>query len=1357
MSPSASGVLPEKPRMIEHPAPSAHPRPALEKQVRPSASAAPEAARPAAAPPTKSVPIAPMPPGARAPAPTSPAQAMSLQSAYGNAALARAATSGELALAPKQVAPPLGDDSLGIPTTGIPAVTAPTPLEKTPAAAKTVDSPVLVPSVTPDVLTPPAAPIAISPLPVPAPAAVRTTPSPSSRTPQDVTAEPGAIVPSTDAKPITATVAHAKGQKPDAGGLAASRIEAEDTKSTKAKSAEAGPEHEASGTRRTPIPAGGVVGSPLEPGTSQKPVSISAQNPGGILEQLASVPPTQADEAYGRAEGASARALEEQKKEVQKSVPQIPAPSGLPPRGSKTIKKEEAGDAAQRASAAHLVEERSGRAQKPYSTEVEALPAAPPPPPVRIAAPEAPADQAESAELAHEAQASLEDVQTDAPPVSTSAGERPSVDVSHEANPDQVASSEEKSGEQVSAAKTQAAGQVDADFGENSIFPEPSSEKLKSNKTFTALRPKAAKAQQAADLPPEAARSVNASLGPVLAERVGAKKKEYDLEDDKFKQDQAQAHQDADAERARLESEARKTQLEEQARAKKEVSGSRGTWRSEIESVEKDYQEKASKAGNEKREEIAQRKKKGEEEAANHLKDAEQKAAAEKAEAERKAEKEKADKKKESHGFWGWVKSAASAVIDGLKKAVNFIYDNLRKAVKIIFEAAKKLALAAIELARQAIVLAIKGFGLILKGIVSVAFAAFPSIRSKILSKIDKVVNTAVNAVNKAAEVLKKGVTAVLDFLANTLDKLLGLIQSIYNGIFTVIGMLIRGEFREIIRRIGYLVDAAKTVPDQFETAALEELLGGNLDEPLSPMELMQAKITPPAAQAEAPRSSETADNSELPASPWSENNVGVDEVEPNMELSPELAEEVAQTTGGEGETELASSTDESRTMTAVMAEVSPTGAAKGEEKEEAKYPDDGLNPRKRAEIKWALMKEGIAQWWSDNWPKVILGAVGALVAFIALNIVTGGAITAALPAIMGIVGPLFAGLTILTLADRAKDYLEQGWNGQIRPAGKSLAKGLAAGAIELISYLTFKAGGLALKGAKALAKGAKVVAAAGVKLAKAGVALIKRGIKFIISKAKVLFQGIAHTGIGRFFKRLKDMGEELLKRLRFRKFRIRFSGPWFFLEGFINPWVLIAKSKLVDVEKKKLPGNAKVGDKVEVTVAGKKFEGDLVGMGKKPPYRRIAGVVHPSTVVDESVIHHLIEQQTLKMTKYVDLAIEEVNAPSRLIPILKGPVNEVVHLSRIRTMWDSFYDMMRALPINKAANRTAMLKFAEYTNEFLEEMNRFIRRNKNLKNAFQAGDAELAKRLMDSHARVLLGKGGKLDLVEALDAAWKG
>ena len=180
-----------------------------------------------------------------------------------------------------------------------------------------------------------------------------------------------------------------------------------------------------------------------------------------------------------------------------------------------------------------------------------------------------------------------------------------------------------------------------------------------------------------------------------------------------------------------------------------------------------------------------------------------------------------------------FIEDESRAFFDGLKAAVNFIYDNLRKAVKTIFELAKKAVLGLIELARMAIVGLIKTFGAVLKGIVSVALAAFPRIAKKINSMIDRAVDTAVEVVNTAAHYLKKGVAAVLDFLANTIDSLLGLIQSLYNGLFTVIGMLIRGEFKELMDRIGSLVDAAKEMPSHLEGAVWEQLLGVDISKPM--------------------------------------------------------------------------------------------------------------------------------------------------------------------------------------------------------------------------------------------------------------------------------------------------------------------------------------------------------------------------------------------------------------------------------------------------------------------------------------------------------------------------------------------
>jgi hypothetical protein len=131
-------------------------------------------------------------------------------------------------------------------------------------------------------------------------------------------------------------------------------------------------------------------------------------------------------------------------------------------------------------------------------------------------------------------------------------------------------------------------------------------------------------------------------------------------------------------------------------------------------------------------------------------------------------------------------------------------------------------------------------------------------------------------------------------------------------------------------------------------------------------------------------------------------------------------------------------------------------------------------------------------------------------------------------------------------------------WAGDTRGGGKALAAALAAGAIELISWLTFKAGSAALKGAKAAAKGAQAAARVGARAARGAVNLVKRGANFLIKGSKVLLRG-AGDAIGRAVKSLRELGEKLLAKTKFKGFRFKIEGKRWALEGRINPWVLLA------------------------------------------------------------------------------------------------------------------------------------------------------------------------------------------------------
>jgi hypothetical protein len=933
--------------------------------------------------------------------------------------------------------------------------------------------------------------------------------------------------------------------------------------------------------------------------------SMKADSPGDVLASLRDAPASRALDALGQAQSLSPGVLSMQRDTAQEALPKIDTPTGLPPGGASE-------PAAQQPAVANGAAS-SARGDRPAPVEgasqetsqeaiVPEAPPAPAPAPTQLAGrDDSTAEEGQSdPALARSAQQALTRVGAPVDRVPTRAEDTPRVDLSGEADPAQLQGSHQDSQQQTAEARARAAVETQQDFGEHGIFPEPDDEILEAQTQLSGPKPAGVEEAGSSVLPAEAMASIDAEASPILQERIGKEQARYAEGETQYEADSQAAHDQARDDVQTLEADTRAQQEQAQATARDQVTGARQDWQDEIDGVQADFQTKAGDARSEHQQKIQTEEQSGTREATRHVAEAEQKAELEKRKAKDEVAREKESKSKESKGFWGWVKSKAKALVDGLKQAVNFIYDNLRKAVKALFEAAKRLALAAIDLARKAIVGLIKVYGAILKGLVSIALAAFPEIRDRIRKRIDQAVNAATDLVNKAAEMLKKGVSAILDFLASTIDKVLGLIQDLYNAVFTIIGMIISGELKEILERLGNLIDAAKTAPGQFETAAYEELLGGNLDQPLSPAELMAAGRTPPASAAGPElaggmqtEESEADGDAPLPGPPWTEDNVGVDAVATGEELSPELSEELLQMTGGgDGEVSFGESEDGSRSLESILGidgqgQTSAPGAqatqgAQGQTgaSQQATYTD-GLTPRERAGVKWTAMKQGLANWWSQNWPYVLAGGVLAVAGFIVANILTGGAILAALPAIMTAVGYIFAGLMVVQLAGHLRDFLQKGWNGDIQGGGKSLAKGLAAGAIELITLLTFKVGSVALKGAKAaatgVAKGAQAVARGTANVARGAMRIARRGAQYVLKGGKVLLRGVGQ-GISRGVKRLRELGARLLQRTRFKGFRVRIQGRRFILEGKINPWVKIAEGR-IEVSDKPRKGHQFVSD----------------------------------------------------------------------------------------------------------------------------------------------------------------------------------
>lgn len=1032
----------------------------------------------------------------------------------------------------------------------------------------------------------------------------------------------------------------------------------------------------------------------LKPKAKAKTSSVAKSNPGLLLANLSYSPATQLGLNFNAVQSESATILNTQKTETLSKIPKVDESEGSAYGFSeKKFSKNIKGKTNTKTKATPKNKTITGSIKNSVIKD----PAIPEKTPLKIT--NHPFQSLEKeANIEHAAQNELDSINLDTSSVPTKMEVDPEVQLTGEADTKNLSSLQSSENLSVNMKKLSAAIEVSKDYGENNILKKPDHKILSSKHKIKShnVKVKTLKGFGAKGLDENL---INSNFAPIIESKIGEESKKYEIAQEEHETKVLEAQTDTDEKIEVEKNKSQKAQINSAKETKESVNNARLEWKNGLEKVETDFHTKSTQESAKTLTKINVEKTKGENEAQKHLDEANKKAEDSKKAADKEAAEAKAKKKKESGGFFGWLKDKASALINALKRAMNFIYDNLRKAVKFIFNAAKKLIVAALEFARKLIVGIIKVFGATLKAFVDIAFATFPALRDKIKAKIDGAVAFAEKYVNKAFELFKKIVTAIIDFLAETLDKLLGLIQSIYNGILTVVGMIIRGEIGELLERLGHLKDAIFAISfSSIKQGGMEELLGANLDEPLSPGELMAAM--------QMGLLSDKGGYSEdgLPKAPWTNANVGVDAVS-FEDLSPEMQAELRRMqTEGKTEAALGERNDPSRSMDAVMkeatgSETTPQNATP------SKKIDDGLTPMKRAEIKWEMMKAGIKKWWNANWPYVVGGIIAAIVIFVAAEVATGGAITAALPVIMPILEAVFVGVMIAQFGGYLVDGISKAWDGDVKGGTKGFSRGLGAAVIELAMYLGFK---VIEVGAKAVMK----VVKGGIKLVKTAAKSVLKFAKFIIEKGKVLFKGIAGKNLGKLFKSLRKLGDDILERMRIKKVILKIQGKRWEILAEINPLFVIMAGPMP---------NEEIGDllKVDANEAnkvlkkGEKYVDDqgrellkisnLDKFDRTPNYREIFDLTHGNKGISDKVIHHLIEKNS-RYAKYFEK--ELVNAPKSLRAIPKGDINSVLHLSDIRKGWDKIYlqldDLISKGLINEDGVRNIITDFATKSDGFI-------------------------------------------------------
>jgi Domain of unknown function (DUF4157)/A nuclease of the HNH/ENDO VII superfamily with conserved WHH len=271
------------------------------------------------------------------------------------------------------------------------------------------------------------------------------------------------------------------------------------------------------------------------------------------------------------------------------------------------------------------------------------------------------------------------------------------------------------------------------------------------------------------------------------------------------------------------------------------------------------------------------------------------------------------------------------------------------------------------------------------------------------------------------------------------------------------------------------------------------------------------------------------------------------------------------------------------------------------------------FTPSQRGHFMWEQMKRGMSQWYQCHKTAIIASLIAGLVVLVVAAILTGGAIFEAIPPLMEIIGAIMIGAAIVRVAGYVAEYVGKAATGDVPGAARSLARGLAVGAIELIFALLFNLGDV-IKALKGGVKGtleaveratSRIVPGVVHSFERLGQVGVKAGRNTVTSLARlgrvftrggrVMFEGL-ERGFGRGIRSIGEFVEGVFERIRIRRLKVVRVGTHLQFWAEINPWILLADASLVEVST--IAAEARAGDRI-TTEAG---TGVVVALGKDLP-----------------------------------------------------------------------------------------------------------------------------------------------------------
>jgi hypothetical protein len=436
--------------------------------------------------------------------------------------------------------------------------------------------------------------------------------------------------------------------------------------------------------------------------------------------------------------------------------------------------------------------------------------------------------------------------------VDTSAGDRPQVDLTGDADPNRNANYQQLTNAAVITQQGQADATTQVNFGENQIYPTVPAERLTSSyQPTTPAGDLGAMSGAQVSVPEEHRAAIDQGTAPWLSGVVNEKLGGYQQQQLNYQQqvDTIQQQGQMDVVQHTEQIRAEQTEMQEQTRS--EVNAQRQAWQEENQQIQQTYETQSQTQRQEIDRQIQQEVQTAETQADRELTEAETKAEAERVRAENEAVQKKREAENRPRSWWERVKGAISDAFQVIRDAINGIFDRLRKVVKRIIKAVKQLVHDLIEAVRDTIVALIEGYGEVLKGLVELALLAFPETAERVLQWIDETIDGAIEAVNDAAETLKTLTTQILDAIGQALDNALAFLQFKFNQVLDWLEDLVMGVIETLEAGITiHLPDLQLFPPVSLATELLRLSTGDIIIYPRAEAEAESAASFTPAPRS---------------------------------------------------------------------------------------------------------------------------------------------------------------------------------------------------------------------------------------------------------------------------------------------------------------------------------------------------------------------------------------------------------------------------------------------------------------------------------------------------------------------------